>query len=73
MRGKCSGKGLRPARRLGAGASCTTSRLDGAQIGIPGFFDQLAPFGREGFALVREADAFVVGQLQGEGGDFELR
>jgi len=45
---------------------------DGGTIFIAGIGKQIALFGRQGFALAAEADAFMVGQFKGELLDSQL-
>ena len=66
------GQGLAAGTATGLGREPFNFGLNGTEIGVPGFFKQLTLLGRERFALVREAEAFVVGQIQGKGGDFEV-
>lgn len=46
--------------------------LDGGQVGVEHFVDQVALIAAQRFALVPETDAAVIGQLQRQRVDFEV-
>lgn len=47
-------------------------RFDGRQIGIPGFLEDITLQRRQAFAFDAETNALVIGQLKGQGFDFEV-